>query len=47
KVWGDDSFFHSRSMDVFISRIRKYLKADPSIELINLRGVGYKLVVDA
>ncbi|MEO0732645.1 MAG: response regulator transcription factor, partial [Bacteroidota bacterium] len=44
QVWGDDSFFHSRSLDVFISRLRKYLKEDPSVELINLRGVGYKLV---
>ena len=43
-IWGDDSFFHSRSMDVFISRLRKYLKDDPSIHLINMRGVGYKLV---
>ncbi|OJJ23940.1 hypothetical protein BKI52_06205 [marine bacterium AO1-C] len=46
-VWGDDSFFNSRSMDVFISRLRKYLKDDPSIHLINKRGVGYKLVTDA
>ncbi|MEL7160752.1 MAG: winged helix-turn-helix domain-containing protein [Bacteroidota bacterium] len=46
KVWGDDSFFHSRSMDVFISRLRKYLRDDPSVSLVNLRGVGYKLVTD-
>ncbi|HAS43824.1 MAG TPA: DNA-binding response regulator [Microscillaceae bacterium] len=45
-VWGDDSFFNSRSMDVFISRLRKYLKDDPSISLLNKRGVGYKLVTD-
>ena len=45
-VWGDDSFFNSRSMDVFISRLRKYLKDEPSVELINKRGVGYKLVTD-
>jgi len=45
-VWGDDSFFNSRSMDVFISRLRKYLKDDPTISLINKRGVGYKLVTD-
>lgn len=45
-VWGDDSFFNSRSMDVFISRLRKYLKDDPSLSIINLRGVGYKLVTD-
>ena len=44
-VWGDDSFFNSRSMDVFISRLRKYLDHEPSANLINLRGVGYKLVM--
>lgn len=46
KVWGDDSFFNSRSMDVFISRLRKYLKDDPTISIINHRGVGYQLVTD-
>lgn len=46
KVWGDDSFFNSRSMDVFISRLRKHLKDDPSICIINHRGVGYQLVTD-
>ncbi|MEM8892140.1 MAG: winged helix-turn-helix domain-containing protein, partial [Bacteroidota bacterium] len=45
KVWGDDSFFNSRSMDVFISRLRKYLEKEESVNLVNLRGVGYKLVV--
>jgi DNA-binding response OmpR family regulator len=46
KVWGDDSFYNSRSMDVFISRLRKYLVEDPTLSIINLRGVGYKLVTD-
>lgn len=46
KVWGEDSFYHSRSMDVFISRLRKYLKEDATVSIINLRGVGYKLVTD-
>jgi len=46
KVWGDDSFFNSRSMDVFISRLRKYLADDPTLSIVNLRGVGYKLVTD-
>lgn len=45
KIWDDDSFFNSRSLDVFISRLRKYLKQDPSINIINIRGVGYKLLV--
>ncbi|MEL6537867.1 MAG: response regulator transcription factor, partial [Bacteroidota bacterium] len=44
-IWGDDSFFNSRSMDVFISRLRKYLKEDPSVNIINLHGTGYKLVI--
>ncbi|HAA12323.1 MAG TPA: DNA-binding response regulator [Cytophagales bacterium] len=44
-IWGDDSFFNSRSMDVFISRLRKYLKEDPAVNIINLRGTGYKLVL--
>lgn len=45
KIWQDDSFFNSRSLDVFISRLRKYLKQDNSISIINIRGVGYKLMI--
>ncbi|MFD2035236.1 response regulator transcription factor [Belliella marina] len=44
-IWGSDDFFTARSMDVFITKIRKYLKEDSSIKIINVRGVGYKLVV--
>ncbi len=44
KLWGSDDFFNSRSMDVFISKLRKKLSKDESIEIINLRGYGYKLV---
>ena len=44
KIWGDDTIFNARSMDVFITKLRKYLKQDPEIEIINIRGVGYKLV---
>lgn len=43
-LWGDDSFFHGRTMDVFITKLRKRLKQDPSVEIINLRGRGYKLI---
>ncbi|PZR40705.1 MAG: DNA-binding response regulator [Azospira oryzae] len=43
-LWGDDSFFHTRTMDVFITKLRKHLKHDTSIEIINMRGVGYKLI---
>ncbi|HTP13370.1 MAG TPA: response regulator transcription factor [Bacteroidota bacterium] len=45
-VWGDDSYFNGRSLDVFISRIRKYLSADPSVEIKNAHGKGYKLAVE-
>ncbi|WP_428328169.1 response regulator transcription factor [Mucilaginibacter sp.] len=43
KLWGDDNFFNTRTMDVFITKLRKHLLHDPSIEIINIRGVGYKL----
>ncbi|GAB5523010.1 MAG: response regulator transcription factor [Roseivirga sp.] len=45
KVWQDDSFINSRSLDVFVSRLRKYLKQDPRVQIINIRGVGYKLMI--
>lgn len=45
-VWGDDSYFNSRSMDVFISKLRKFLEADPAIKIVNIRGKGFKLVVN-
>ncbi|KQC01314.1 two-component system response regulator [Pedobacter sp. Hv1] len=45
KLWGDDSSFHARTMDVFITKLRKHLQADPHIEIINIRGHGYKLIV--
>jgi len=44
-VWGDDSYFVGRSMDVFITKLRKYLKDDPSISITNVHGVGFKLEV--
>jgi len=44
KLWGDDDFFNARSMDVFITKLRKKLSADPNIQILNLRGHGYKLV---
>lgn len=45
-VWGDDTYFLGRSLDVFISRLRKYLKADPKVQIVNVHGVGFRLVVD-
>ena len=44
-IWGNDSYFTGRSMDVFITKLRKYLKGDPSIEIMNIHGTGYKLLV--
>ncbi|GAB3325835.1 response regulator transcription factor [Larkinella ripae] len=44
-LWGDDSFFNGRSLDVFITRLRRYLKEDPQVQIVNVRGVGYKLIV--
>lgn len=43
-IWGNDDFFAGRSLDVFITRLRKYLKNDPEVKIVNIRGVGYKLV---
>ena len=43
-VWTDDNYFNARSMDVYITRLRKHLKADDSIEIINIHGKGYKLI---
>ena len=45
QLWGDDSFFNARSMDVFITRLRKYLKDDPNVQIVNIRGFGYKLIL--
>jgi len=41
KIWGDDSFFNSRNLDVYITKLRDYLKEDPSIEIITIKGIGY------
>jgi len=45
KIWFDDSYFNARSMDVYVTKLRKYLKEDSNVELINVHGVGFKLVV--
>ena len=44
-IWIDDNYFNARSMDVYITKLRKHLKADSSIEIINIHGKGYKLIV--
>jgi DNA-binding response OmpR family regulator len=46
KVWGNDHFFSSRSLDVFISRLRKLLKSDPTVKIENIHNIGYRLVVN-
>lgn len=46
QIWGEESYFNSRSMDVFISRLRKYLKDDPRVEILSVHGAGFRLVVD-
>nr|WP_315035347.1 response regulator transcription factor [uncultured Chryseobacterium sp.] len=46
ELWGDDSFFNGRSLDVFISKLRKQLSEDPRISIINIRATGYRLIID-
>lgn len=45
EVWGDDDYFMGRSLDVFISKLRKYLKEDPAVEIANYHGVGFRLEI--
>lgn len=45
RVWGDDSFFNSRNLDVYITKLRDYLKEDSAIEIITIKGIGYRFVV--
>ena len=45
-IWGNDSFFNSRNLDVYITKIRGYLKEDPSLEIITIKGVGYRFIVE-
>jgi DNA-binding response OmpR family regulator len=45
QVWDDDNYFNARSMDVYITKLRKLLKSDDSIEILNIHGKGYKLIV--
>ena len=45
KIWRDDNYFTSRSMDVYIAKLRKYLKIDSNIEIINIHGEGFRLII--
>lgn len=42
-IWGDDNYFNGRSLDVFLTKIRKYLKEDPNVSIVNVHGVGFRL----
>jgi DNA-binding response OmpR family regulator len=44
-VWGDDDYFSSKSMDVYISRLRKLLRPEPAVQIINIHGTGYRFLV--
>ncbi|MGE0770076.1 MAG: response regulator transcription factor [Cyclobacteriaceae bacterium] len=46
KIWGDDSFFNSRNLDVYISKLRDYLREDPTIQIVTIKGVGYHFIVE-
>jgi len=45
KIWGSDTYFNGRSMDVYIAKLRKYLKEDSNLEIVNIHGNGFRLVV--
>lgn len=46
EIWNDDSYFNARSMDVYITKLRKFLKNDKNVQLINVHGIGFKLVTN-
>ena len=45
KIWGNDNYFNGRSMDVYIAKLRKYLKEDSNVEIVNIHGNGFRLIV--
>lgn len=45
-LWGNDSYFNSRNLDVYITKLRGYLKEDPSLEIITIKGIGYRFITD-
>ena len=47
KIWRDDNYFTSRSMDVYIAKLRKYLRDDPKVEIVNIHGEGFRLLVNS
>ncbi len=45
-LWGNDSFFNSRNLDVYIHKIRSYLKEDETLEILTIKGIGYRFVIE-
>jgi DNA-binding response OmpR family regulator len=45
-LWGNDSFFNSRNLDVYINKIRSYLKEDERLEILTIKGIGYRFVIE-
>jgi DNA-binding response OmpR family regulator len=45
RIWGSDTYFNGRSMDVYIAKLRKYLRDDPQVEIVNIHGNGFRLVM--
>ena len=45
-LWGNDNFFNSRNLDVYITKLRGYLKSDPSVEILTIKGIGYRFVME-
>ena len=44
KIWGEDNYFTARSMDVFVTKLRKYLSKDDQLEIVNIHGNGFRLI---
>ena len=44
-LWGNDNFFNSRNLDVYITKLRGYLKTDPSVEILTIKGIGYRFLI--
>ena len=44
KIWGEDNYFTARSMDVFVTKLRKYLSKDPNLQIMNIHGNGFRLI---
>ena len=45
-IWGNDNFFNSRNLDVYITKLRGYLKSDPSVEILTIKGIGYRFIIE-